>query len=128
MAKKEKKGGKVGIAEGISAGLKLWLFFLIFFILLRYPVRLSILLGALGGFAGGWAIAWWNSQDEPRRTETDAQVSQETTRISGFRKAKLRRDAIKAKKERKSLRSAAMSLFTRRDRSADEVRKSDDKK
>lgn len=125
MAKKEKKG-KIGIAEGISAGLKLWLFFLIFFVLLRYPIRLSILLGAVGGFAGGWAMAWWKSQDEPQRVEIDAQVSQETTRISGFRKAKLRRDAIKARKERKSIRSAAMSLFTQRDRSADEVRKSDD--
>jgi hypothetical protein len=85
-------------AGGVPTALKLWLFFLFCFFLLGYPVPLSILFGAVGGFAGGWVDAWWHSKDEPpsqpQPEETpDAEVIAEPPpKISGLRRAKLRRE------------------------------------
>ncbi|AFZ12763.1 hypothetical protein Cri9333_1880 [Crinalium epipsammum PCC 9333] len=79
-----------GMSAGISAGLKLWLFFMLSFVLVGNPIPFSIFLGAIGGLSGGLVFAWWNSTDEKL---DQAQASQVPTKVSGFRRAKLLRNA-----------------------------------
>jgi hypothetical protein len=89
-----------GFSEGFSAGLKFWLFFMLSFVLVGYSIPLSILFGAIGGLAGGWVMAWYKSKDEPIKLDPDpTQLHQRPAKISGFRLAKMKRDA-KAKKRR----------------------------
>ncbi len=79
-----------GMSAGISAGLKLWLFFMLSFVLVGNPIPFSIFLGAVGGLSGGLVFAWWNSEDEKL---DQGQTSEVPTKVSGFRRAKLLRNA-----------------------------------
>ncbi|MGB3206266.1 MAG: hypothetical protein WBB28_14850 [Crinalium sp.] len=79
-----------GMSAGISAGLKLWLFFMLSFVLVGNPIPFSIFLGAVGGLSGGLVFAWWNSKDEQL---DQGQTSEAPAIVSGFRRAKLLRNA-----------------------------------
>ena len=79
-----------GMSAGISAGLKLWLFFMLSFVLVGNPIPFSIFLGAVGGLSGGLVFAWWNSEDEKL---DQGQTSEVPAIVSGFRRAKLLRNA-----------------------------------
>lgn len=71
------------------------------FVLVGYSIPLSILFGAIGGLAGGWVMAWYKSKDEPINPDPDPTqtLHNRPVKISGFRLAKMKRDA-KAQKRR----------------------------
>ncbi len=116
MTNKDPKKTSSGIADGVLAGLKLWLFFMFSFLFLGYSIPMSILLGAIGGLAGAWVVAFWKSKDEPRKpqsaiTEKPAGIY---SKLSGFRLAKLKRDAKIKKYRRHKIRQKLPSWLFRK--------------